>query len=407
MSVRGRVYVFLLVVAVLAGGFYWGNQSYKLDEFSFESREEEKEDEDKKDGEDETIPIEVEAAETGPIAAQVYSTANLRALRDVTLKAQTPGVIREIRAEEGQFVKAGQLLALLDDRELRINLELAKQRLEQTRVQLDSAKILREKAETQIAAKQQELARNEKALAEGLVSDTDVALLRNQLADLRHDERAQAASVRENEYRVEELESEIERNEVLVSHTRVTAPFAGRIVERTAELGQTVTSADSLFRLATFSPLYADIFIAEQDSRRVRPNQKAAISLGAAGDETAEGRVVRISPVVDDSTGTVKVTAELRPQDPTFRPGAFVRVRIETDVRQGAILIPKRAVVEQDGGTYVFVNKGETAERREVELGYENGAAVEVRKGVSAGEEIVVAGQGQLKDGDKTRVVTS
>ena len=116
---------------------------------------------------------------------------------------------------------------------------------------------------------------------------------------------------------------------------------------------------------------------------------------------------MRVSPVVDDQTGTVKVTVELRAAGTNYRPGAFVRVRIETDTRQQTTLIPKRAVIERDGETFVFVNDGETAHRRPVELGYEDGDAVEVRNGVAVGDNVVVAGQGKLKDGDKTRVVSS
>lgn len=407
MSSRAGVYLFLLVFAVLGTGLYV-SQNYEMDGFGLTPRKDAKAEKKKKEAEEnKAIPIEVASASSGSISSHVYATANLRALRDVTLKAQTPGVIKEIQVEEGAYVKQGQVLAVLDDRELSINVDLAKQRLEQTRVQLESAKILREKNQTQIAAKQAEVARNEKALEEGLVSDTDVDLLRNQLAELGHDERGQAAAVREREYMVEELTSEISRGEVLLSNTRIRAPFAGRIVERTAELGQTVGSSDALFRLASFSPLYADAYISEQDSRRVRSGQVAEVSLGASGEDSMDGRVLRVSPVVDDSTGTVKVTAEIRPKDSAYRPGAFVRVRIETDVRSETVLAPKRAIVEEDGESFVFVSLGETAEKRIVEIGYEDGASVEIRSGLRAGESIVVAGQGALKDGDKTRIVGS
>lgn len=405
---RAKVYLFLLTVAVCTGAGWWANKTYDLKEWPPKARAESKAAE-KKDAEKaaEPVPVEIESAVRGAIASRIRSTANLRALRDVTLQSRTQGVITSIAVEEGDFVKEGQLLCRLDDRELLINLELARQRLSQTKVQLESAKILRAKNQTQIENKRAEVERNEKALAEGLVSDTDVALLRNQLAELMHDERAQAAAVEENGYRVDELESEIERNEVLVANTRITAPFAGRITERTVQLGQTVSASDNLFRLATFSPLYADVFLSEQDSRRVSPGQEVEVMLGSGDVEAATGRVARVSPVVDDSTGTVKVTAELHGAGPAYRPGAFVRVAIETDVRGETVLIPKRAIVEQDGESFVFVNDGETAVRRTVELGYEDGDAVEIRSGISVGEKVVVAGQGKLKDGDKTRIVSS
>jgi RND family efflux transporter MFP subunit len=406
---RAKVYIFLLTVAVLSGAGWWTNENYDLKSWPPKARADAKAAEKKKadDKAAEPVPIEVEAAVKGAIASRIRSTANLRALRDVTLQSQTQGVVTHISVEEGDFVQEGQLLCRLDDRELQINLELARQRLSQTKVQLESAKILRAKNQTQIENQRAELDRNEKALAEGLVSDTDVALLRNQLAELQHDERAQAAAVEQNQYHVEELESEIERSKVLVSNTRILAPFTGRITERTVQLGQTVGASDSLFKLATFSPLFADIFLSEQDSGRVKPGQEVQITLGAGEAEEVVGRVARVSPVVDNATGTVKVTAELRTNDARYRPGAFVRVAIETDVRGETILIPKRAIVEQDGESFVFVNDGETAVRRIVELGYEDGDAVEVRSGVKVGDKVIVAGQGKLKDGDKTRLVAS
>ena len=404
---RLRVYLFLAVTLALAGGGWWFNQKYTLDGWAPKARAAAKAGEKKAEEKaPEAVPVEVQPAISGAIASRIRSTANLRALRDVVLQSQVQGVVREVLVEEGAAVETGQLLCRLDDRELQISLELARQRLAQNRVQLESAKILLDKNRTQIANKRTELGRNEKALEQGLVSDTDVALLRNQLAELGHDERAQEASVRQTQHQVGELETEIRRVESQIDQMRIAAPFAGRITERTVELGQTVSANTNLFRLATFSPLFADVFLSEQDSRRVRPGQPVAVMLGM-DDEAAEARVVRISPVVDNATGTVKVTAELRPPGAAFRPGAFVRVAIETDTRSETVLIPKRAVVEEGGQSYVFVNDGEIAVRRPVQLGYEEGDAVEARSGVAAGEQIVVAGQGKLKDGDKTRVVGS
>ena len=415
MSSRAKVYTFLVIaVAILAGGGYLlqkkpsGGMAAQAETATngapppAAKKAEGAPGEEKKE---DATPIQVEEAHHGEIESSVASTANLRALRDVTIMARSEGVVKEVLVEEGAAVKLGQLLCQLDDRELRISLSLAEQRLEQTRAQLESAKELLEKNRTQIENKKTDLERNTQALEAGLVSETDVALLRHQLAELGHDERAQRAAVREAEYRVEELTAEIEQAKVQIAHAAVRAPFDGRIVERTVQLGQTVRGNDALFKLATFQPLYADVFLSESDSRRVRPGQPVEVRLGADLDHIVQGRVERISPVVDDATGTVKVTAELRPRDDAFRPGAFVRVRITTDTREQAVLIPKRAIIEEGGETYVFVENEGSAERREVQLGYQNGAVIEVISGVSAGEKVIVAGQGSLQDGSKTRVV--
>jgi multidrug efflux pump subunit AcrA (membrane-fusion protein) len=82
-----------------------------------------------------------------------------------------------------------------------------------------------------------------------------------------------------------------------------------------------------------------------------------------------------------------------------------VQVAIETDTRQNAVLIPKRAVLEEDGESFVFITSGDVAHRKKVEIGYQNEGEVEVREGIAAGDKVVVAGQGNLKEGAKVREV--
>jgi len=398
-----RTWVYLFVALVVAAGF---GLRYFSKNFAFDIRPKNAAEAapNGNANSDEPTPVRTVAATRGSVDASVDATANLRALRNITILSRSEGVVQRVAAEEGDFVRSGQILCQLDDRELQVDLELARQRLAQTRVQLESAQIVREKMQTQVVAKKTDLKRNEDALAEGLVSDTDVALVRNQLAELSHDERSQEASVRENQFRVEELQAEIEKVELRIAHAKVTAPFTGTIVKRSIDLGQSVRASDELFDLAAFSPLYADVFLSEAESRAVKPGQVASISLDISQAAVA-GRIVRISPVVDDETGTVKVTAEIQSPTAQFRPGAFVRVNIKTDTVLDAVLIPKSAVIERDGETFVFVTDNDVAHKKTVQLGYEDGASVEVRAGLGQGELVVVAGQGSLEEGEKTSTV--
>ena len=352
-----------------------------------------------------TTPVELAIATKGPISSYLSSTANLRALRVVDVTAQAEGVVKRVSVEEGDYVNRGQLLCLLDDAKARIALELAEEKLEQAKIQLEKAEIQRQKAVVQTKNKKLELERYQTALDERLVSEEEVAGLRYQLAELEHDQRVAKSQAKEITHRVEELNGEISQSKLDLAHTRIKAPFSGNITHRTVELGQTVRNLDSLFRLASFSPLYADVHLSEREARQVRPEQAAMVSLGVSEEGIAEGSVLRISPVVDDATGTVKVTVELKASGPGFKPGAFARIKIQTATREDAVLIPKQAVVEQDGQTSVFVANGDTAQRRTVTLGYENDYQVEVREGVSVGQRVVVAGQGNLKEGAKIREV--
>ena len=354
---------------------------------------------------DEVVPVELAEAGRGSISSYLSSTANLRARRDVEVTTQVDGVVEDLLVEEGDFVERDQLLCELDDRELQINLTLNRQQLAQAKLQLEKSKILRQKTAVQIENTKVELNRKDTAFKEQLVSEQEVDQLRYTLEEQEHDERVAASEVKEFGHRVEELEARIDQGELLISRTKIRAPFTGYITERRVELGQTVRNLERLFRLASFSPLYADVYLSERETHRIRSGQRAKVVLGADERGRADARVLRISPVVDESTGTVKVTVELSAATRDYRPGAFVRVDIETDTHVDAVLVPKRAIIEEDGEHYVFTTDGETAHRRKVDLGYESAVEIEVREGVTAGEIVVVAGQGNLKEGSKIREV--
>lgn len=400
MSTRRKVYLCLLAAIVLGGGSYFahGRLSTSESEAGVAGRD--------SAAADESIPVAISVATRGPIVHSLVSTANLRARREVEVATQAAGIVTAVRVEEGDRVGAGQVLCSLDDRELRIDLELAEQRLAQTRIQLEAAGIRKEQTETRLANKREELNRNEEALEQGLLAESEVSVQRHDVQDLEHEVRVVESTVRESLFRIEELESEIEKVKLQISQTSITAPFRGRITERSVELGQSVRVGDRLYKLGAFTPLYADVFIPEQDSRQVRPGQHVTVRLGTGEAEMAEGVVERISPVVDGDTGTVKGTVRFDPPSGAFRPGAFVRVEIDVDVHEDAVLIPKQAVMEEDGRLYVaIVEPSGFARREQVETGYQDEFRIEVISGVTEGESVVTAGQGKIKNGDKTRVV--
>ena len=398
MSLRGKVYLFLFVLVTLLSAAFaahgWlGDKSDPATEAAGANSEN-------------AIPVSARIAIRGPISHSLGSTANLRARREVDVVAQVAGIVTSVDAEEGDFVRSGQTLCSLDDRELQIDLELANQRLAQTKIQLEAAGIRREQTDVKLRNKRSELERNEEALAQGLLAESEVAVQRHEIEDLEHDLRAVATTVKENRFRQEELEAEIRKVKLLISQSSITAPFAGLVTERTVELGQSLRIADKVFKVGAFAPLYADVYLPEQDSYEAAPGQTATIRLGASDGRVATGEVERVSPVVDERTGTVKVTVRFQPPNGAFRPGAFVRVSIETHTHSDAVLIPKQAVIEEEGQFYVVViDKDSTARRTNVELGYQNDADVQVRAGVREGQTVVIAGQGNLKDGDRTRVV--
>lgn len=402
MSLRVKVYGFLTLVALLATAGYlykarpaWLNAVVQAKPTADPkaAKKEEKE----------ATPVELALAKRGPISAYISSTANLRALRDIVVATQAEGVVLKVLAEEGDFVKTGQALCQLDDAQLAIRLELAEEKLAQAKLQMEKAGQRQDKTAAQIGHAQAEVERHQKAQKEGLISDKELATYRYRLEELRHDQKVATSETKELQHRVAELQAEIAQSKLEISRTQIRAPFEGYITQRTVNIGQRVRAMDGLFNLGAFSPLHAEVHLAERDAAMVRPGQSASVRLGSDESVTVQGRVERLSPVVDQASGTVKVTVALQPRE-AFRPGAFVRVEILTNNKPDAVLVPKRALVEEDGVNYVFIATADSARRTKVAVGYQSEGMVEIIEGVQPGQQIVVAGQGALKEGTKIRV---
>ncbi len=358
-----------------------------------------------KEDKENSVAVELAVAHKGEISASVSSTANLKARREVALASQTEGVVRNVLVEEGDFVQKGQALCRLDDTEAQIRLQSSRQKLAQAKLQLEKATILQDKSNVQLANTREEYERYHKLYEERLVSEREVAQVKYKLDELEHDLKVSSSESRELLHRVDELKAEIEQSELEIARTVIEAPFAGFITSREIDLGQTVRTIETLFKLGDFSPLQAEVFLSERDASRINPGQVTTVFSGVESTLGLQGRVARISPVVDQATGTVKVTIELAGDNDLFKPGGFVRVDIRTDTRQDRVLIPKRAIVEEDGDTFVFVASEDTVRRVNVALGYQDGGDVEVVEGVAPGDSVVVAGQGGLKEGSKIRRV--
>ncbi|HZI95057.1 MAG TPA: efflux RND transporter periplasmic adaptor subunit [Patescibacteria group bacterium] len=320
---------------------------------------------DPKDQKDKKAPVPVSVASlvTGTVSSYITSTANLITENEVKVLAEAEGRLAELRVEEGMRVTRGQMLASLarEDAEIALN---------KAQVRATNAHLAHDRAV--------------KALAEDLLSreSFDKVAMEKDIAD---------QELAEARWRLEK--------------TTIRAPFAGRITERSVKLGQHVRPGDPLFTVADFDPLIAKIYLPEKDIYGLSEGREVHIMLKANEAVKFDGRIRQISPVVDTATGTVKVTVEAVSAPADVRPGAFVTIDIVHEVHPRAVLVPREAVIREMQEAYVFIARGEVAEKRPVSLGLEESGRIEAVSGLKAGEQVVVAGQGGLKDGTPIRII--
>ncbi len=309
------------------------------------------------------VPVEVAAVASGEISSYISATANLVAEHQVTALAEIEGRIARLLVDEGDRVRRGQQLAVLvrDDQE-----------------------ILLRKAELREASATAAYRRGEDLIAKELISREEFDRLT--------------------------IDYEIARQELAeaqwgLDKTVIRAPFDGRVTAREVQVGQHLRPGDELFEITDFDPLIARIFLPERDILGLEAGRDVRIALNADASIRFGGRIRQISPVVDTATGTVKVTVEAADPPPAVRPGSFVSIHIVRQTRGDAVLVPREAVLRELKQAHVFVATAAGAEKRQVELGLEEGAVVEALSGVTPGERVIVAGQGGLKDGSPIKVL--
>jgi RND family efflux transporter MFP subunit len=309
-----------------------------------------------------SVPVQVAAVPRQSISQFLESNGTLEAENEVDIVARTTGPVVAIHTEEGRMIRAGQVIARIDEREARNQVAIAT-------VTRDEAKLAFD--------------RTKSSWDEGLVSreayDTALSKLNS-------------------------AEAQLESAEIQLAYTEITAPFDALVVTRNIKLAQYVTPGTTLFRISDFTPLLCRVEVPEKDLPRVRIGQEAHLRVEAYPGERFSAEVARLRPTVDAATGTFTATLEVDGRG-KLRPGMFASVYLQTDTHDDSIVIPRDALVLDSLGDTVYVKSGEYAERREVQLGLRSEDSVEVLEGLTEGELLIVIGQDGLADGTPVTVI--
>src|SRR5882672_5279563 len=310
------------------------------------------------------IPVEIRVPRAGEMLAVYSGTATLEADEEAVVVAKVGGEVKRIFVEEGQEVRAGQILAVLDGDHLRLELE-------QSAANLDKL--------------ERDYQRNADLHAKGLIAASAVD---NVKADL------------------DALRASNKMAKLQLSYTQIRAPISGVVAERNIKVGNTIQPNAVVFKVTDLKPLLAYVHGPERELRMLSSGQPAQISVDALPGQDFVGKIARVSPVVDPATGTFKITVEVNDPTSKLKPGMFARVGVVYERRANALQIPRTAIVDNDGQATVFVVNKDKAEQRDIKTGLANAGFIEVTAGVKAGDQVVVVGQNGLKTGNLVRVVS-
>jgi RND family efflux transporter MFP subunit len=336
--------------------------------------------------------------------ASGYVTAR----RAATVSAKVTGKITEVLVEEGMKVELGQIVARIDDSNVKAGLALADARL-------DAARRTLEETEPTLTFAQQELKRFVELRGSNAASLSDLARAESEVAALRARKVRQEADIRVSERLVDEWKQQVD-------DTIIRAPFAGVVTTKDAQPGEIISPMSAgggftrtgICTVVDMGSLEIEVDVNESYLIRVQPNQPAEATLDAYADWKIPCKVIAIIPTADRQKATVKVRVGFEALDPRILPDMGVKVAFQSvaapaDPKTPAaktasvITIPAAALAEVNGRQVVWVFNNNKAERRAVNVSRTTGSEAVLAAGVSSGEKVILNPPATLTDGAEVR----
>ena len=332
------------------------------------------------------VPVTVATATQGDVPVYLRGIGTVQAFNAVEVKAQVNGVLVNVPAHEGDEVKKGTLLAVVDPRPYQATLDAAMAKRDQDQAQLQNAQL--------------DLKRYQSLATQSFASRQQVD--------------TQQASVNSSQAGIAGDTAAIEAAQLNLGFCYITAPIDGRVSLRQVDVGNLITAASQatgIFSITQDHPISVVFTLPEGDLPRVEAamhDAKLPVFADTSNGQTqlAEGTLLTPNNAVDDTTGTIQLKATFDNPDNKLWPGQFVNARLLVDTIRGAVTVPHLAVQHGQAGLFVFLVKPDnTAAQAPITVTYDDGQRAVVTKGVVAGQAVVIAGQSRLGNG--THVATN
>ncbi len=313
--------------------------------------------------EQEKVPVEVATVKKGDISNFILLSSNLETEIMADVYSRIQGIVEAIHKEEGDYVNKGDLLLTLEAKEYELAEKKAKVELQRQQSNYNRLKAMHDK---------------------NLLSDEEFETAR---------------------FALETAEIQWKEAQLNLDYTLIKSPISGRIGERLAKIGRRIQPTDKLFSVVNYNEMIAVVYVPEKNLGQLKLGQKAIVYSDHIPGETFKAWIKRLSPVVDPSSGTFKVTVGVRNKNNKLRPGMFVNVQIIVDTHKDVVLIPKTAIVYENEYMNVYIVRDGIAHKIRLTPGFADNEKVESLKDIVPGDKVIVIGQAGMKDKTPVTVV--
>ena len=375
------------------------------------------------------IPVKTTLVEKGEVNSFLKVTGVVEANETVRVTSEIIGQTKEVKVKDGEEVNQGDILIVLGDEQIKIQVAQAQATLDAIQASSDKIKSgarpqeIKQAESALLQAKmnrdsvEENYQRMEKLFSEKAVSEQQYEQAKNQyeIADVQYQsaqesyeliiEGAAEEDIKSVEAQVRQAKAALDMAKYQLKNTQITAPISGKVTSIVVSSGEMISPSIPLLSIIDVSRIFVKVGISEKDISKIKEGQKVDLEIDAFPEEKFQGEVVSKGVAVDQISKTLEVNIEILQPEVDIPVGVFARGDILVKTNQDALVIPSSALTRKKDGIYVYVIEEGIARQKEVVLGIIQDERVEILKGLSEKEEIVVLGNQELEDGLKVDVL--
>ena len=375
------------------------------------------------------IPVRTALVEKGEVNSFLKVTGVVEANETVRVTSEIMGQAKEVKVKDGEEVNKGDILITLGDEQIKIQVAQAQATLDSIQASSDKIKSgarpqeIKQAESALLQAKmnrdsvEENYLRMEKLFSEKAISEQQYEQAKNQyeIADVQYQsaqesyelviEGAAEEDIKSVEAQVRQTKAALDMAKYQLKNTQITAPISGKVTSIAVSSGEMVAPSVPLLSIIDVSRIFVKVGISEKDISKIKEGQKVSLEIDAFPEEKFRGEVVSKGVAVDQISKTLEVKIEILQSEVDIPVGVFARGDILVKTTQDALIIPSSALTRKKDAIYVYVIEEGIARQKEVVLGIIQDERVEILKGLSEKEEIVVLGNQELQDGLKVTVL--
>jgi len=375
------------------------------------------------------IPVETVSLHLGSIDRRLHLTGTIISEAMVDVLSKVSGILEKIQVEPGNRVKVDQVVAMVEREEKEAQLQEAQAALDVLRAGW---------AQVETGARPEEITQSEQLVRQTKASwetslDNYMRLKnlkeKDFISQQRLDEAMLQVTLSEAEYRsakekltllrkgarqedrdallaqIRQAEAALRLAQIHLKNTTIRAPISGIISKRFLDQGSFVSTTTPIVRIVAMDRIKVLVQVVENELAQLKVGAKAEIYVDAYRKQVFRGGLSCISPTVDPESRMADIEIQVDNKDHRLKPGMFARASLIVQRRDNVLLLPKDSLLRESGPARVFVHDKGRASLREVMLGLEGEQYVEVLTGLRDGDEVIVAGQYELRDGMPVNVI--